>query len=123
MLLARAPGDRRLGFTLVELIATLAVISVMAVFAVPRFVGTTSYESRGTYDRADNCTHDRSGTRSNDRPNQNSMAARPASLRGSSLTGHEIVIAKREPNRFVHRGVADWVFSGYHERGAAQYVN
>lgn len=52
MLLARAPGDRHQGFTLVELIAIIAVVSVMAAFAVPRFVGTTAYESRGTYDRA-----------------------------------------------------------------------
>jgi len=50
-------------------------------------------------------------------------AARPAFLRGSSLTGHEIVIVKREPNRFAHRGVANWMFSGDHERGAAQYGN
>lgn len=49
------------------------------------------------------------------------MAARPASLRGSGLTDRAIVIANSEPNRFANGGVSDWVFSGEHERVAAQH--
>jgi MSHA pilin protein MshC len=40
------------GFTLIELVATITVVSVLAAFAVPRFVGTTAFQSRGTYNQA-----------------------------------------------------------------------
>jgi MSHA pilin protein MshC len=45
-------GPHKVGFSLVELVATLAVISVMAVFALPRMVNRTGFESRGFYDQA-----------------------------------------------------------------------
>lgn len=40
------------GFSLVELIATLTVIGILSVFAAPRFVDRTGFESRGFYDHA-----------------------------------------------------------------------
>jgi MSHA pilin protein MshC len=40
------------GFTVIELIAVLAIIGTLAAFAVPRFTGRTPFESRGFYDRA-----------------------------------------------------------------------
>lgn len=40
------------GFTLVELIATVTVIAILGVFAAPRFIGHSGFESRGFYDRA-----------------------------------------------------------------------
>lgn len=40
------------GFSLVELVATLIVIGILAAFAVPRFVDRTGFESRGFYDQA-----------------------------------------------------------------------
>ena len=40
------------GFSLVELVATMIVISILAAFAVPRFVDRTGFESRGFYDQA-----------------------------------------------------------------------
>ena len=42
------------GFTLTEMVATLAVIGTLAAFAIPRYVGRTGFESRGFYDRAQN---------------------------------------------------------------------
>ena len=45
---------RRHGFTLVEAFSTLAVVGTLAAFAIPRFVDTTGFESRGFYDRAQN---------------------------------------------------------------------
>jgi MSHA pilin protein MshC len=40
------------GFSLVELVATLAVIGIMAAFAMPRMIDRSSFESRGFYDQA-----------------------------------------------------------------------
>lgn len=37
---------------MVELVSVLAIIGIMAVFAIPRFVGRTGFESRGFYDQA-----------------------------------------------------------------------
>ena len=48
--MSRTTNTARLGFTLVELVSTLAVIGTLAVFAIPRFVGRTGFESRGFYD-------------------------------------------------------------------------
>jgi MSHA pilin protein MshC len=45
-------GANEGGFSLVELVATLGVISVMAVFALPRMVNRTGFDSRGFYDQA-----------------------------------------------------------------------
>src|SRR5437868_1115969 len=44
----------RCGFTLIELVSTLAVMGTLAVFAMPRFVGRGGFEARGFYDRAVN---------------------------------------------------------------------
>ena len=49
---ALGPGRRDPGFSLVELIATLTVIGILAAFAVPRLIDRTSFESRGVYDQA-----------------------------------------------------------------------
>ena len=46
---ARA-ADR--GFSIVELVATLTVIGILAVFAVPRMIDRAAFESRGFYDQA-----------------------------------------------------------------------
>jgi MSHA pilin protein MshC len=40
------------GFTLVELIAVLVVVGIIAAVAVPRFVGVDAFRSRGFYDQA-----------------------------------------------------------------------
>ncbi len=46
------PRAREAGFSLVELVATLAVIGVLAAFAIPRMVDRTGFESRGFFDQA-----------------------------------------------------------------------
>lgn len=43
---------RALGFTLVELTATLAIVAILAAVAIPRFVGRTGFEARGFFDQA-----------------------------------------------------------------------
>lgn len=40
------------GFSLVELVAIMVVVGVVAAFAIPRFVDRTGFESRGFYDQA-----------------------------------------------------------------------
>ena len=40
------------GFTLVELVVTLVVLSIIAAVAIPRFVAKDAFESRGFYDSA-----------------------------------------------------------------------
>jgi prepilin-type N-terminal cleavage/methylation domain-containing protein len=42
---------KQAAFSLVELIATLAVIAILAAFAVPRFTDRTGFASRGVYDQ------------------------------------------------------------------------
>ena len=49
---AAFPRTRDAGFSLVELVAALAVLGVLAAFAVPRMVGTSAFQSRGFYDQA-----------------------------------------------------------------------
>lgn len=50
--MVRSMRTRQAAFSLVELIATLAVIGILAVFAIPRFTDRTGFESRGFYDQA-----------------------------------------------------------------------
>ncbi len=42
-----------MGFSLVELVAMIAIIGILAAFAIPRFASVTSFESRGFYDQAE----------------------------------------------------------------------
>ena len=40
------------GFTLVELVVTIGILSIMAAVAAPRFFQASTFESRGRYDNA-----------------------------------------------------------------------
>ena len=40
------------GFTVVELVVTIGIVALLAAIAVPRFVGSDSFRSRGFYDSA-----------------------------------------------------------------------
>jgi len=40
------------GFSVVELVATLVVVGILAAFAIPRFADSTGFASRGAYDGA-----------------------------------------------------------------------
>ena len=42
-----------MGTTLLELVVVLSIVGIIAVVAVPKFVGTGAFESRGFYDRAE----------------------------------------------------------------------
>ncbi len=43
---------RQTGFTLVELVVTIAILSIIAVVAAPRFFQTGTFDSRGFYDKS-----------------------------------------------------------------------
>ena len=47
---ARHPQRGKYGFTVVELIVTIAVIALLAAIVVPRFVAPDSFRTRGFYD-------------------------------------------------------------------------
>lgn len=47
------PRWRRGGFSLVELVVILSIAGIIAVVAIPRLVGTGTFESRGFYDQAE----------------------------------------------------------------------
>ncbi len=47
-----APRHCKRGFTTVELVTTIVVIGALAAFAVPRFIGRDSFDSRGFYDKS-----------------------------------------------------------------------
>lgn len=42
---------RKMGFTLVELVAVIAIIGLLAVLAIPRLVDTNAFERQGAFDR------------------------------------------------------------------------
>lgn len=43
---------RQSGFTLTELVVTIVIVGILSAVAIPRFVGTDSFKSRGFYDSA-----------------------------------------------------------------------
>lgn len=52
-LLQMANSSRhRGGFTLVELIVIISIVAFVALIAIPRFIGTGGFQSRGFYDEA-----------------------------------------------------------------------
>ena len=44
--------QRSIGFTIVELVVVITIAGIIALIAVPRFVGVNTFESRGFYDSA-----------------------------------------------------------------------
>lgn len=44
-------GLRSAGFSLVELVVIIILVGILAVVAIPRFVGVESYNTKGYYDR------------------------------------------------------------------------
>jgi MSHA pilin protein MshC len=46
------PGKQHRGFTLAELIVTITIVGLLAAVAIPRFIGSDSFASRGFYDQA-----------------------------------------------------------------------
>lgn len=40
------------GFTVVELVVTIGIVALLAAIAIPRFMGTSGFQSRGFYDSA-----------------------------------------------------------------------
>lgn len=46
------PAVHQGGFSLIELITVIMVVAIVAAVTVPRFVGTDSFASRGSYDQA-----------------------------------------------------------------------
>src|SRR5262245_10571169 len=43
---------RASGISLVEIVVTLSIVGILALIAVPRFLGTDAFRSRGFYDQA-----------------------------------------------------------------------
>jgi MSHA pilin protein MshC len=51
ILLSRNHGQSR-GFTLTELVVVIVIVGIMALVAIPRFIGVDSFKSRGFSDEA-----------------------------------------------------------------------
>lgn len=47
-----AAGFTQRGFTVTELVVTITIVGILAAIAIPRFIGTESFASRGFYDEA-----------------------------------------------------------------------
>lgn len=46
------PCRRYYGFTITELVVTISIVGVLVAVAIPRFIGTDTFKSRGFYDEA-----------------------------------------------------------------------
>jgi MSHA pilin protein MshC len=42
--------SRNHGFTIIELVAVLIIVGILAAFTLPHFVGTSAFDARGAYD-------------------------------------------------------------------------